>query len=70
MLLCMIYFNVAMLPILQNRLWVSNLSEITPKFRIIATFVIAGLLTVIITKYICMFMICVPIFVVYFRWVI
>jgi len=50
MLLFMIYFNVAIFPILQNRLWVSNLSEITPKFRIIATFVIAGLLTVIITR--------------------
>jgi hypothetical protein len=33
----------------------ANLSEITPKFRIIATFVISGLLTVIITRCVCVY---------------
>jgi len=66
--LMMIYFNVAIFPILQSRLWVTKLSEISPKFCIIATFVIAGLLTVIITRKVCIFMIYVPIFIVYFRW--
>lgn len=68
MLLFMIYFNVAMFPILHIGLWVSSLSEITPKFRIIDTFVIAGLLAVIITRYVFMFMIYVPILIVCFRW--